>query len=78
LPARAFGCRGSSLKTSGSRKKVVHISKVTGIHGMEKHLLTLLPGLSAETYEVIFLILVSIPPNIKSNAVNFIKSNIYY
>jgi glycosyltransferase involved in cell wall biosynthesis len=38
------------------RKRVVHISKVTGIHGTEKHLLSLLPELN-RNYEIIFIIL---------------------
>ncbi len=37
-------------------KKILHVSKVTGIHGMEKHLLDLLPAL-AEDYSLRFLIL---------------------
>jgi glycosyltransferase involved in cell wall biosynthesis len=38
------------------RKRVVHIAKVTGIHGTEKHLLSLLPELN-KNYEIIFAIL---------------------
>ncbi len=38
------------------RSKIVHIAKATGIHGMEKHLLGLLPALTTD-YETIFIIL---------------------
>ena len=38
------------------KKKVVHIAKVTGVHGMEKHLLCLLPELN-KSYEIIFIVL---------------------
>jgi len=38
--------------------KIVHIAKVTGIYGMEKHLLTLLPRLNGQPYELNFLILI--------------------
>lgn len=37
-------------------KKVVHIVKATGIHGTERHLLTLLPELN-KNHEIIFIIL---------------------
>ncbi len=37
-------------------KKVLHIAKVTGIHGTEKHLLSLLPELN-RNHEIIFIIL---------------------
>ena len=40
------------------RQKIVHIAKVTGVHGMEKHLLTLLPRLNGQSYEIVFLILI--------------------
>ncbi len=39
-------------------QKIVHIAKVTGVHGMEKHLLTLLPRLNGQPYEIVFLILI--------------------
>jgi glycosyltransferase involved in cell wall biosynthesis len=39
-------------------QKIVHIAKVTGVHGMEKHLLTLLPRLNGQLYEIVFLILI--------------------
>ncbi len=39
-------------------QKIVHIAKVTGIHGMEKHLLTLLPRLNAHPYEIVLLLLI--------------------
>jgi glycosyltransferase involved in cell wall biosynthesis len=39
-------------------QKIVHIAKVTGIYGMEKHLLTLLPHLNGQPYEIVFLILI--------------------
>jgi glycosyltransferase involved in cell wall biosynthesis len=45
------------LPTAAEQKKIVHIAKVTGIHGMEKHLLTLLPCLNGPAYEITFLIL---------------------
>jgi glycosyltransferase involved in cell wall biosynthesis len=38
------------------RKRIIHIAKVTGIHGTEKHLLHLLPELNKD-FEIIFLIL---------------------
>ena len=38
-------------------QKIVHIAKVTGVHGMEKHLLTLLPGLNKQPHELVFLLL---------------------
>lgn len=38
------------------RNRVVHIAKVTGIHGMEKHLLTLLPELN-KNYNITFIVL---------------------
>jgi hypothetical protein len=37
-------------------KRVLHVQKVTGISGSERHLLFLLPGL-ARHYDVTFLIL---------------------
>lgn len=46
------------METAGSRKKIVHIAKVTGIHGMEKHLLTLLPQLNSTSWQIIFLLLI--------------------
>jgi glycosyltransferase involved in cell wall biosynthesis len=45
------------VSTAAEKKKIVHIAKVTGIHGMEKHLLTLLPCLNSPAHEIIFLIL---------------------
>lgn len=45
------------MSTAAEKKKIVHIAKVTGIHGMEKHLLTLLPCLNSPAYEITFLIL---------------------
>ena len=39
-------------------QKIVHIAKVTGVHGMEKHLLTLLPRLNNQPHEIAFLILI--------------------
>jgi hypothetical protein len=42
---------------SADSQKIVHIAKVTGVHGMEKHLLTLLPGLNKQPYEMEFLLL---------------------
>ena len=39
-------------------QKIVHIAKVTGVHGMEKHLLTLLPWLNKQPHEIVFLILI--------------------
>jgi len=45
------------LSTAAEKKKIVHIAKVTGIHGMEKHLLTLLPCLNSPAHEITFLIL---------------------
>ena len=39
-------------------QKIVHIAKVTGVHGMEKHLLTLLPRLNSQPYAIAFLILI--------------------
>jgi glycosyltransferase involved in cell wall biosynthesis len=39
-------------------QKIVHVAKVTGVHGMEKHLLTLLPRLNSQPYEIAFLILI--------------------
>jgi glycosyltransferase involved in cell wall biosynthesis len=38
-------------------QKIVHIAKVTGVHGMEKHLLTLLPRLNSQPHEIVFLLL---------------------
>jgi glycosyltransferase involved in cell wall biosynthesis len=38
------------------KKRIVHIAKITGIHGMEKHLLSLLPELNKH-YEILFIIL---------------------
>jgi len=43
------------------KKRVVHIVKATGIHGTEKHLLTLLPGLN-NRYDI-FLIVLTEPGN---------------
>jgi glycosyltransferase involved in cell wall biosynthesis len=40
-----------------NKQKIVHIAKVTGVHGMEKHLLTLLPGLNKQPHEIVFLLL---------------------
>ena len=45
------------MSTAAKKKKIVHIAKVTGIHGMENHLLTLLPRLNSPAYEITFLIL---------------------
>ena len=45
------------MSTAAEKKKIVHIAKVTGIHGMEKHLLTLLPCLNSPAHEITFLIL---------------------
>ena len=45
------------MSTAAEKKKIVHIAKVTGIHGMENHLLTLLPRLNSPAYEINFLIL---------------------
>jgi glycosyltransferase involved in cell wall biosynthesis len=42
---------------SADSQKIVHIAKVTGVHGMEKHLLTLLPGLNKQPHEIVFLLL---------------------
>jgi len=38
------------------KKRIVHVAKATGIYGMEKHLLWLLPALN-RSYEVIFILL---------------------
>jgi glycosyltransferase involved in cell wall biosynthesis len=45
------------LSASDKKKKIIHIAKVTGIHGMEHHLLTLLPRLNSPAHEITFLIL---------------------
>ena len=39
------------------KPKIVHIAKVTGVHGMEKHLLSLLPGL-ARKYDIEAVLLI--------------------
>lgn len=38
------------------KKRIVHVAKATGIYGMEKHLLSLLPALN-KSHEVIFILL---------------------
>jgi glycosyltransferase involved in cell wall biosynthesis len=66
------------LNSAREKKKIVHIAKVTGIHGMEKHLLTLLPGLSSEEYEIIFLILVEPHKSVSAYCRLLEKNNVIF